>query len=640
MTNRKLLFASIAIAAVLLIAGATVAITLLLMSGNTKTVVLTTPEPAPLNTNPTIGSATPPAVPRDVPNRPAPAGLNGGRAADALPLTIRPAAPRTAPFSGLRWVDDKPQVQVQQTWYDLLAVDGLPIDQIIQSAQASYPGDYKGQPAWKTRFGEDFVDVMTKMPHPLNNIVSLDLRKLDTGETVNIPKVAMTEANRSAILTASNTRAARGGAAQGVIGGTIGTGAPFTAVRFLDDTPLVKVNGTWYEFLAVDDVPLDQIRTSAKQKYPDSTMTGWWKRQFLQVFGTVVATTGHKVGNTVKLSLQTLDTNQPVTLADVPMVPQNQIMAMQFMRSSPFTATRMGAGKPQVRVNDTWYEFASMDGHSLAPELVVSAGSPLFTSRETWMYNGWTPGETVKLELLSLPNHDPVTLSDVPVTPMNLELTELYGLRSPFTGLRWHDTTPEVQVTGVWYELVSMDGHPASEIGKSTDRKLDAPANALAGMGDQLFDTVQLQLRALDTNQPVSMADVPMSTANHQVAEGWVQTPGNADPSGLQNGPILGKVRWNGETPQVQLSDTWYELLAIDDNPVADIIAFAKNQYGADWQRNQFEDRTEKVMNQFGHNLWMPPNYFVTLQLKTLDTGEVVKIIRTKPNFARIPAPK
>ena len=86
-------------------------------------------------------------------------------------------------------------------------------------------------------------------------------------------------------------------------------------------------------------------------------------------------------------------------------------------------------------------------------------------------------------------------------------------------------------------------------------------------------------------------------------------------------------------------AETLDELLAIDDNPVADIIAFSKNQYGADWQHNQFEDRTEQVMSQFGHALWsLPQSYSVTLQLKTLDTGEVVKIIRTKPQFARVRA--
>jgi len=223
---------------------------------------------------------------------------------------------------------------------------------------------------------------------------------------------------------------------------------------------------------------------------------------------------------------------------------------------------------------------------------------------------------------------------------------QLYGLRSPFTGVRWPDgpqaaTVPEVQVKGTWYELVSINHHAPDQFGAPERlHLLDSLVPALAGMGDSVADTVDLELQTLDTKQPVPMDDVPMTLENHNAIVGWVPGQGTMNQNGFQEGPIFGTVRWDGDTPQVQLSGTWYELVGIDSNPIGDVIAFAKKQYGGDWQRDQFEDRTEKVMSQFGHTLFLPPQYIVTLHLKTLDTGEAVKVIKTRPTLGPVLPPQ
>jgi hypothetical protein len=666
LSRRQWIIAGAAAAVLLCIAGATVVVTVLLMSGHSQSEVITLAPAATLKPNPTIGPSAPPPAPPPPPPPPPPAapqqwntteenrralvtGIPANNPAnDGLPAVVQPAEVRSAAFTAVRWAGDSEQVMVKGVWYELLAFDGLPVAEINQFARDNYPSGDPDRPLWQKRAAEDLVEVLIKMNHPPNNIVSLDLRRLDTGETINMPKVAMTGSNRESLITAALGGAASGGAAPGGAAsggaaagptarrgtiGAIGTGAPFTAVRWMDSTPWVKVNGTWYEFLGVDDIPLETILASAKVKYPDSTLPGWWKRQFLQVFGRLLRDIGHAPGSTVKLALRNLQTKESVTLTDVPMTNENQARSMLFMRASPFTAVRWMGSSPQVRVNDAWYEFVAMDGHPPS-EVGEAPGDNGFATREAWMYAGWTPGDTVKLDLRALPAHEPVTLTDVPVTPLNAERFGLYSTRSPFTGVRWHDTTAEVQVNGTWYELVSVNHHAPSEFGLPEDRRLlDGLAGALGGAGD----TVDLELRTLDTGQPVTMADVPMTTENHNAVVGWVQFAGNPDPSGLRAGPILGKVRWDNLTPQVQLSGTWYELLAIDGHPVADIIAFAQRQYGNDWQRDQFEDRTEKVMNQFGHTLFMAPHYVVILQLKTLDAGEVVRIIKSRPNFAPIP---
>src|SRR5437763_16490276 len=35
---------------------------------------------------------------------------------------------------------------------------------------------------------------------------------------------------------------------------------------------------------------------------------------------------------------------------------------------------------------------------------------------------------------------------------------------SPFQSVRWNDATPQVQVDGIWYELISLNDLPADQI--------------------------------------------------------------------------------------------------------------------------------------------------------------------------------
>jgi RNA polymerase sigma factor (sigma-70 family) len=114
------------------------------------------------------------------------------------------AGGRTAPFTGMRWVRDKTQVQVEQTWYELVALDGMPAEKIVQFAKSTYPDGDASQPMWKKRMSEDLVEVLSKMGHPPKNKVSLDLQRLGGGETINMPRVTMTEENRRAILESNN----------------------------------------------------------------------------------------------------------------------------------------------------------------------------------------------------------------------------------------------------------------------------------------------------------------------------------------------------------------------------------------------------------------------------------------------------
>ncbi len=100
---------------------------------------------------------------------------------------------RTTPFEALRWLGDSPQVQVQSTWYGLVAINDLRSGYIIGFCQQA-----EGR-TWRKRFSEDLVDVLTRMGSPANGSVNLTLRELETGRSVEIANVPLSGRQRQEI---------------------------------------------------------------------------------------------------------------------------------------------------------------------------------------------------------------------------------------------------------------------------------------------------------------------------------------------------------------------------------------------------------------------------------------------------------
>jgi hypothetical protein len=97
------------------------------------------------------------------------------------------------------------------------------------------------------------------------------------------------------------------------------------------------------------------------------------------------------------------------------------------------------------------------------------------------------------------------------------------------------------------------------------------------------------------------------------------QPAGDAQPQ--QTYPRLAPysgVRW--ATPQVEFDGVWYELLAISDTSVAEIVQFAQERYGpAMWQKRFDEDLVE-ILTLMGK----PPGDTVKLKLRPIDGGEPI----------------
>ena len=99
----------------------------------------------------------------------------------------------TSPFEALRWNNDAPEVMVQGTWYQPVAIHGVNVDEILTFLAKVQPGRVQ------KRFGEDLPDYMRRMGHTVPAQVDLSLIRLEDGEPVELTGIAMTRENRQAI---------------------------------------------------------------------------------------------------------------------------------------------------------------------------------------------------------------------------------------------------------------------------------------------------------------------------------------------------------------------------------------------------------------------------------------------------------
>ena len=102
-----------------------------------------------------------------------------------------------APYAAVRWRDSVPEVQVMGSWYELVALDDVPVEDIVSFCKQTY-GEF-----WRKSFEEDLVLVLKDMGKPGHSdgeTGPLTVRRLDTREILWLPRVTWTDANRQAIL--------------------------------------------------------------------------------------------------------------------------------------------------------------------------------------------------------------------------------------------------------------------------------------------------------------------------------------------------------------------------------------------------------------------------------------------------------
>ena len=99
---------------------------------------------------------------------------------------------RVAPFTGVRWENDRPIVRVQDRWSPLVSIDGVPIERIIEFARQEFRENAR------KRIAEDLVEVLSVMGHEPKWTVTLGLEMSDG--VLEKVQLNMTEHNRHLVL--------------------------------------------------------------------------------------------------------------------------------------------------------------------------------------------------------------------------------------------------------------------------------------------------------------------------------------------------------------------------------------------------------------------------------------------------------
>ena len=109
---------------------------------------------------------------------------------------------KASPFDGVRWSAGQPQVQIGSTWYEPVAIDGVPVAKILEYSDRRWRGQRE------KRFGEDLVEIMVALSWKGDAKVDLDVRSLADGSALRLEDVEMTRTRRQALLAANRTREA------------------------------------------------------------------------------------------------------------------------------------------------------------------------------------------------------------------------------------------------------------------------------------------------------------------------------------------------------------------------------------------------------------------------------------------------
>jgi len=397
--SRKLTITAAVVAAVILIIGGTVAVTMTLMSSPSKVVYIAPASPAPPAPAPKVEQA------------------RADLAVGGVAVAARNSPPGFAPFSDLRWRGTDAQVRVNGAWFNLVAVNHVKAADLFEFAQRNY-GD-----SWHTLIATNLTALMARMNAPIGKTVTLDLTRLGTGEPVILNDVAMVRLN---------PRSAR----QLVAGSA--PGSPFAGLRWRDEMPVVQVNGVWYDLIAINNVPAQEIVQFAKDSYGFNDMGGqpFWQKRFGEDLEQVMGRMRHPIAQTVDLQLRDSMTGQIIRLDKVERTAENRTAIVdKGTRVSPFRAVRWTNDLPEVQMNDQWYGLVTVDEVPIEKIVEfakqtygseVRGGQPAWQARVTLSLGptmsqmGFALGTTVDLTLRDLKTSEVVTRNKAEMTQDNL----------------------------------------------------------------------------------------------------------------------------------------------------------------------------------------------------------------------------
>ncbi len=223
----------------------------------------------------------------------------------------QPGYPKWSAFTGVRWENDRPIVQIDDRWYELVSIHGVATEKILEKcAQEGWPA--------QMRFTEDLVQILRLMGHEIDKTTRLELRDGD-GKLKTMTDVPMTKQNLDQVMAASREAFFKAVVESNPFVSSV-PGYPrwsaFSGVKWKGDQPTVRVNDAWYELLKIHDVSIDEMRSACEEN-------GWpFRRRFVEDHVQLLRLMGHKIDKTTRLEVRDEQGNI-ITLKNVVMTEAN-----------------------------------------------------------------------------------------------------------------------------------------------------------------------------------------------------------------------------------------------------------------------------------------------------------------------------
>jgi len=212
---------------------------------------------------------------------------------------------RVSPFTEVQYEGDNVFVRYNDVMYQLVKIEGIDTKTLVETSKHAY------KDLWQKRITEDIVEVLKAAGATPENHVSLVLYDLETKKDFVVEQAEMTNENRNKAWDK-----ARGRSSQQQWSRI----SPFTGVTINGDDILVIYEGRTYDLISLNDVTVTELIASAKHVYNSI----WQKRIVEDMPEVLEGITGVATGETVKLVLQEVNSDEQIVIHHAIMTSENR----------------------------------------------------------------------------------------------------------------------------------------------------------------------------------------------------------------------------------------------------------------------------------------------------------------------------
>ena len=218
--------------------------------------------------------------------------------------------PEVSPYNDIYWRGDRPQVRLDDEWFELLEVDGVTVATIVQFCRETTPASTS---QWRKRFEEDLWQVIWRMGSFPGLWANLRLRTIDGDRDESAQSRLWTTGRRRDVYRSIHDRRAR---------------APFQAVRFGDNDTSVTalIDETWHELVSIDGQSIERLIEQAREERHN------WQPVFVGSLPLLIAELTDEPLNTVRIVARGPSGATEVDLGDVDLTRANRRAALDGLR--------------------------------------------------------------------------------------------------------------------------------------------------------------------------------------------------------------------------------------------------------------------------------------------------------------------